>query len=68
MMNVSTMKTDELKELLKNRGQPHGNRNVARNELLGALREHEQKPVDFEKLTDVGARAELKVCLLEEMW
>ena len=61
MMNVSTMKTDELKELLKNRGQPHGNRNVPRNELLGALREHGQKPVDFEKLTEVGARAELKV-------
>ena len=60
-MNVSTMKTDELKELLKNRGQPHGNRNVPRNELLGALREHGQKPVDFEKLTEVGARAELKV-------
>ena len=61
MMNVSTMKTDELKELLKNRGQPHGNRNVPRNDLLGALREHGQKPVDFEKLTEVGARAELKV-------
>ena len=61
MMNVATMKTDELKELLKNRGQPHGNRNVPRNELLGALREHGQKPVDFEKLTEVGARAELKV-------
>ena len=63
MENAAAMKPDELKELLKNRGDKLGGRNVGKDVLLGALRAH-QTPVDFEKLAEKltfeGAKAELK--------
>jgi len=64
MKNAATMKPEELKELLKNRGDKQGNRNVGRDVLLGALRNYAQTAVDFEKLASTltfeGAKAELK--------
>ena len=64
MKNAATMKPEELKELLKNRGDKQGNRNVGKEVLLGALKNHAQTAVDFEKLASTltfeGAKAELK--------
>jgi hypothetical protein len=63
MKNAATMKTGELKELLKNRGNKQGDRNVGKEVLLGFLRNHAQKTVEVEKLATMtfdGAKAELK--------
>ena len=63
MKNATKMRPDEVKELLRNRGNKQGDRNVAKDVLLKFLRNHAQKTVEVEKLATMtfdGAKAELK--------
>jgi hypothetical protein len=57
--NAATMKPDELKKLLKNRGVAQGGRKRGVNDLRADFEQHAQKPVEFEKLTAAGLAAEL---------
>jgi len=57
--NAATMKPEELKKLLENRGVAQGGRKRPLHELRAAFKEHAQKPVDIEKLTAAGLAAEL---------
>ena len=57
--NAATMKPEELKKLLENRGVAQGGRKRSVHELRAAFEEHAQKPVEIEKLTAAGLAAEL---------
>ena len=56
---AATMKPEELKKLLENRGVAQGGRKRSVHELRAAFEEHAQKPVEIEKLTAAGLAAEL---------
>jgi hypothetical protein len=57
--NAATMKPEDLKKLLENRGVAQGGRKRGVHELRAEFEQHAQKPVEFEKLTAAGLAAEL---------
>ena len=57
--NAATMKPEDLKKLLENRGVAQGGRKRGVHELRADFEQHAQKPVEFEKLTAAGLAAEL---------
>jgi hypothetical protein len=59
MNAFATMKPEELKKLLENRGVAQGGRKRSVHELRADFEQHAQKPVEFEKLTAAGLAAEL---------
>jgi hypothetical protein len=56
---AATMKPEELKKLLENRGVAQGGRKRGVSDMRADFEEHAQKPVEFEKLTAAGLAAEL---------
>ena len=56
---AATMKPEELKKLLENRGVAQAGRKRSVHELRADFEQHAQKPVEFEKLTAAGLAVEL---------
>ena len=56
---ASKLSLDELKAAVGNRDPTTGKRNESKKTLMEKLEQHWQQPIDFEKLTKLGAAAEL---------
>jgi hypothetical protein len=56
---ASKLSLDELKAAVAHRDSKTGKRNESKKTLMEKLEKHWQQPIDFEKLTKLGAAAEL---------